>query len=594
MSEVVSSRPEVAHVTTAADDTLKQKTRGAGVVSGGHLVARALKNEGVDTIFTLCGGHIIDIYDGCVDEGIRIIDVRHEQVAAHAADGYARQTGKLGRVVTTAGPGCTNAVTGVATAFRSESPILHIGGQGALSQHKMGSLQDLPHVDMMSAITKFAATVPSTERVADMVSMAAREAFNGAPGPAYLEIPRDVLDREIDVTKAVIPQPGRYRASTKSIGDPQAVEALADLLVNSERPAILYGQQVWTARGHEEAIALLRGLDVPGYFNGASRGLLPPGDSHHFDRTRSQAFAKADLIVIVGTPFDFRMGYGKRISKDLKLVQIDMDYRTVGKNRDIDFGLVGDPGAILGAALQAASGRLKNDKRQARQAWMRELSAAEEAATAKLMPLFTSDASPIHPYRVAHEINQFLSDDTIYIGDGGDVVTISAQAVRPRKPGQWMDPGALGSLGVSTGFAIAAGLANPEKEVLCYYGDGAFSMTSFDMETANRFGVPYIAVIGNNSAMNQIRYGQLAKYGEERGNVGNLLSDVPYGRFAEMLGGYGEEVREASKIAGALQRARESVAKTGKSAVINICLGRSDRLRARHDGADDVQINVNI
>ncbi|WP_175941044.1 thiamine pyrophosphate-binding protein [Caballeronia sp. BCC1704] len=570
MSEVVSSRPEVAPATTTADDTLKQKTRGAGVVSGGHLVARALKNEGVDTIFTLCGGHIIDIYDGCVDEGIRIIDVRHEQVAAHAADGYARQTGKLGCVVTTAGPGCTNAVTGVATAFRSESPMIHIGGQGALTQHKMGSLQDLPHVDMMSPITKFAATVPSTERVADMVSMAAREAFNGAPGPAYLEIPRDVLDREIDVSKAVIPQPGRYRASTKSVGDPKDIEKLADLLVNSERPAILYGQQVWTARGQEEAIALLRGLDIPGYFNGASRGLLPPGDPHHFDRTRSQAFAKADLIVIVGTPFDFRMGYGKRISKELKLVQIDMDYRTVGKNRDIDLGLVGDPGAILGAVLQAASGRLKNDKRQSRQAWMRELAAAEETATAKLMPLFTSDASPIHPYRVAHEINQFLSDDTIYIGDGGDVVTISAQAVRPRRPGQWMDPGALGSLGVGTGFAIAAGLANPEKEVLCYYGDGAFSMTSFDMETANRFGVPYIAVIGNNSAMNQIRYGQLAKYGEERGNVGNLLSDVPYGRFAEMLGGYGEEVYEASKIAGALQRARESIAKTGKSAVINI------------------------
>jgi acetolactate synthase-1/2/3 large subunit len=566
MSEVISSRPE----TTTADDTLKQKSRSAGIVSGGHLVAKALKNEGVDTIFTLCGGHIIDIYDGCVDEGIRIIDVRHEQVAAHAADGYARQTGKLACVVTTAGPGCTNAVTGVATAFRSESPIIHIGGQGALGQHKMGSLQDLPHVEMMAPITKFSAGIPGTERIADMISMAARECFNGAPGPSYLEIPRDVLDREVEITKAVIPQPGRYRASTKSIGDPQSIEALADLLVNSERPAILYGQQVWTCRGHEEAVALLRGLDVPGYFNGASRGLLPPGDPHHFDRTRSQAFSKADLIIIVGTPFDFRMGYGKRIGKDLKLVQIDMDYRTVGKNRDIDLGLVGDPGAILGAVLQAASGRLKNDKRQARQGWMRELSGAEEVATAKLMPLFKSDSTPIHPYRVAYEINEFLADDTIYIGDGGDVVTISAQAVRPRRPGQWMDPGALGSLGVGTGFAIAAGLANPEKEVLCYYGDGAFSMTAFDIETANRFKVPFIAVVGNNSAMNQIRYGQLAKYGNERGNVGNLLSDVPYGKFAEMLGGYGEEVRDPAKIAGALQRARESVKTTGKSAVINI------------------------
>jgi acetolactate synthase-1/2/3 large subunit len=555
---------------TTAEDTLQRKSRDAGVISGGHLVAKALKNEGVDTIFTLCGGHIIDIYDGCVDEGIRIIDVRHEQVAAHAADGYARQTGKLGCVVTTAGPGCTNAVTGVATAFRSESPILHIGGQGALTQHKMGSLQDLPHVDLMSPITKFAATVPSTERVADMISMAAREAFNGAPGPCYLEIPRDVLDREIDISKAVIPQAGHYRASTRSIGDPRDIEKLADVLVNAERPAILYGQQVWTARGHVEAIDLLRGLDVPGYFNGASRGLLPPGDPHHFDRTRTQAFANADVLVIVGTPFDFRMGYGKRISKDLKLIQIDMDYRTVGKNRDITLGLVGDPGAILGAVLQAAGGRIKGDKRQARQQWLRQLTEAEAAAAVKLMPLFNSNSVPIHPYRVAWELNEFLADNTIYIGDGGDVVTISAQAVRPRGPGQWMDPGALGSLGVGTGFAIAAGLANPHKEVLCYYGDGSFGMTAFDMETANRFGVPYLAVIGNNSAMNQIRYGQLAKYGEQRGNVGNLLGDVPFGKFAEMLGGHGEEVRDPAQIAPALARARESIVKLGRSAVVNI------------------------
>ena len=554
---------------TTAEDTLKEKTRDANVISGGHLVAKALKSEGVDTIFTLCGGHIIDIYDGCVDEGIRIIDVRHEQVAAHAADGYARQTGKLGCVVTTAGPGCTNAVTGIATAFRSESPVLHIGGQSALGQWKMGGLQDLPHVDMMKPITKFASTVMSTERIADMVAMAARECFAGAYGPSYLEIPRDVLDREIDVTRAVLPQPGHYRASTRSVGDPREIERLADLLVNAERPAILYGQQVWAARGGKEAVALLRGLDIPGYFNGASRGLLPPGDPHHFDRTRSQAFAKADVIVIVGTPFDFRMGYGKRISCPA-LVQIDQDYRTVGKNRDIAFGVVGDPGAVLGAVLQAASGRIKNDQRQARQKWMKALSEAEDAATEKLMPLFKSNNTPIHPYRVAYELNEFLTDDTIYIGDGGDVVTISAQAVRPRSPGHWMDPGALGSLGVGTGFAIAAGLAQPGKEILCYYGDGSFGMTAFDMETANRFGVPYLAVIGNNSAMNQIRYGQLTKYGPERGNVGNLLGDVPFGKFAEMLGGYGEEVRDPAQIGAALQRGRESIAKSGKSAVINI------------------------
>ena len=553
-----------------ATDTMVQKDKSGAVISGGHLVAKALASEGVDTIFTLCGGHIIDIYDGCIDEGIRIVDVRHEQTAAHAADGYARQTGKLGCVVTTAGPGCTNAVTGIATAFRSESPILHIGGQSSLTQHKMGSLQDLPHVDMMSPITKFASGVFSTERVADMVCMAARECFSGAYGPSYLEIPRDILDAEIPVEKAVIPEPGRYRASTKSVGDQSDIEKLADILVNSECPAVLFGQQVWASQGHEQAIEFVRALDMPAYMNGASRGMLPESDPHHFDRTRRDAFTNADVILIVGTPFDFRMGYGKRISSDLTLVQIDQSYSTVGKNRDIDLGIAGDPGAILAAVAQAASGRIGQVARQKRQAWMKELREIEQRKLQRLMPMFTTDQNPIHPYRLAYEINQFLGEDTIYIGDGGDIVTISAQAVRPRNPGQWMDPGALGSLGVGTGFAMAAKLAHPHKEVVCLYGDGSFGMTAFDMETSQRFGAPYLAIVGNNSAMNQIRYGQIAKYGMERGDVGNKLGDVPFSKFGEMIGGHGEEVREAGEIQPALQRARESIARTGKCAVVNV------------------------
>ncbi len=553
-----------------ASDTLAQKDKSGAVISGGHLVAKALSNEGVDTIFTLCGGHIIDIYDGCIDEGIRIVDVRHEQTAAHAADGYARQTGKLGCVVTTAGPGCTNAVTGIATAFRSESPVLHIGGQSSLTQHKMGSLQDLPHVDMMSPITKFASGVFSTERVADMISMAARECFSGAYGPAYLEIPRDILDAEIPVEKAVIPQSGHYRSSTRSIGDPADIEKLADILIQAERPAVLFGQQVWASQSHEQAIEFVRALEIPAYMNGASRGMLAEDDPHHFDRTRRDAFSHADVIVIVGTPFDFRMGYGKRISSHLTLVQIDQSYTTVGKNRDIDLGIAGDPGAILAAVSQAASGRIHQGARQKRQEWMRELRKTEAQKLEKLTPMFTTDQHPIHPYRLAYEINRFLEDHTIYIGDGGDIVTISAQAVRPRQPGQWMDPGALGSLGVGTGFAMAAKLAHPQKEVVCLYGDGSFGMTAFDMETSQRFGAPYLAIIGNNSAMNQIRYGQLAKYGAERGDVGNKLGDVPFSLFGQMIGGYGEEVHEAREIQPALQRAREAIAKTGHCAVVNI------------------------
>jgi acetolactate synthase-1/2/3 large subunit len=535
------------------------------LISGGHLVAKALKAEGVDVIYTLCGGHIIDIYDGCVDEGIEVVDVRHEQVAAHAADGYARLTGKPGVAVVTAGPGTTDAVTGVANAFRAESPMLLIGGQGALSQHKMGSLQDLPHVDMMTPITKFAATVPSTARAADLVSMAFRECFNGAPGPSFLEIPRDVLDAKVPADQARIPAAGRYRASTRGAGDPDDVEKLADLLVHAEKPAVLLGSQVWTTRATDAAIGLVRTLNVPAYMNGAGRGTLPPGDPHHFQLSRRHAFTEADLIIIVGTPFDFRMGYGKRLSPAATVVQIDLDYRTVGKNRDIDLGLVGDPGRILTAVAEAASGRL-NGGAVRRKEWLDELRAVEAKALAKRLPQLRSDASPIHPYRLVSEINDFLTEDSIYVGDGGDIVTFSGQVVQPKSPGHWMDPGPLGTLGVGIPFVLAAKQARPDKEVVALFGDGAFSLTGWDFETLVRYDLPFVGIVGNNSSMNQIRYGQAQKYGLARERVGNTLGDVHYDKFAQMLGGYGEEVRDPADIAPALRRARES----GKPSLINV------------------------
>ncbi|MGH3436484.1 MAG: thiamine pyrophosphate-binding protein [Sciscionella sp.] len=534
-------------------------------ISGGHLVAKALKAEGIDTIFTLCGGHIIDIYDGCVDEGIEVVDVRHEQVAAHAADGYARLTGRPGCAVVTAGPGTTDAITGVANAYRAESPMLLIGGQGALTQHKMGSLQDLPHVDMMNPITKFAATVPSTARVADLVSMAFRESYQGAPGPSFLEIPRDVLDAKVPVDQARIPEAGHYRASTHSAGDPEAIERLADLLAHAEKPAILLGGQVWTTRGTDAAIELVRTLNIPAYMNGAGRGTLPPGDPHHYQLSRRYAFNNADVLVIVGTPFDFRMGYGRRLSADATVVQIDLDYRTVGKNRDIDLGIVGDAASVLAAVSAAASGRADNGALK-RKGWLDELRGVEDEAKQKRLPNLRSDASPIHPYRLVNEINEFLTEDSIYIGDGGDIVTFSGQVVQPRSPGHWMDPGPLGTLGVGIPFVLAAKHTFPEKEVVALFGDGAFSLTGWDFETLVRYNLPFVGVVGNNSSMNQIRYGQAQKYGLERERVGNTLGDVPYHEFARMLGGHGEEVRDPKDIAGALLRARES----GKPSLVNV------------------------
>ncbi|MDC3322044.1 MAG: thiamine pyrophosphate-binding protein [Alphaproteobacteria bacterium] len=538
------------------------------MITGGELVAKALKAEGIDVIYTLCGGHIIDIYNGCLNEGIKIIDVRHEEVAAHAADGYARMTGKPGCAVVTAGPGTTHAITGVANAFRAEIPMLLIGGQSSQAQHKMGSLQDLPHVDMMQPITKFASTVMSTERCADMVSMAFRETRNGSYGPSFLEIPRDILDSSIPLSKAILPQAGKYSASPKTLADPIDIQKAADMISKAERPCVLLGQQVWTCQSTDEAIDFVRKLNIPAYLNGAARGTLPPGDQHHFHRTRRNAFTKSDCIIIVGTPFDFRMGYGKRLNPNANVIQIDMDYRTVGKNRDITIGLVGHIGRTLSAIADAGTKTNRDD-------WFKELRAGEESALEKLMPTFTTDKSPISPYRVAWELNQFLNEDTIYIGDGGDVVTISAQAVQPKRPGAWMDPGPLGTLGVGVPYAIAAKQASPESEVLLYCGDGAFSMTGMDFEAFVRHKLPVLVVVGNNSAQNQIRFGQIMKYGEEKGNVGNLLGDVPFDEFAKIFGGHGESVREAKDIQPALQRAREAV-KAGTPAIVNIWVDKEE------------------
>jgi acetolactate synthase I/II/III large subunit len=328
---------------------------------------------------------------------------------------------------------------------------------------------------------------------------------------------------------------------------------------------VLLGQQVWTCGASETAREFVERLNIPAYMNGAGRGTLPPDHPLNFQLTRREAFEAADVIVVVGTPFDFRLRYGKSL-KAKTVVQIDMSYATVGRNRDVDLGLVGDVGVILAAVTHAAGG--DKSAASARNTWVAGLREKENAAVAARLPKLRSDARPIHPYRLAYEIDNFLTDNSIFVGDGGDVVTFAGNVVRPKGPGLWMDPGPLGTLGVGTGFAMAAKLAHPSREVVALFGDGSFAMTGFDMQTAVRFGLPYIAIVGNNSYMNQIRCGQIQKYGKERGDVGNYLGDVDFEKFADMLGFYGEAVREPGQIRPALERAREA----GTCAIINVWL----------------------
>ena len=425
------------------------------LISGGHLVAKALKAEGVDVIFTLCGGHIIDIYDGCVDEGIKVIDVRHEQVAAHAADGYARITGKPGCAVVTAGPGTTDAVTGVANAFRAECPMLLIGGQGALSQHKMGSLQDLPHVDMMTPITKFAATVPDTARVADMVvdgvprvlqrRARARPSWRSR---ATCSTPRSPAE------KARVPEAGHVPRLDQIVGDPAAIERLADLLAQAEKPAILLGSQVWTLPRHRRGDRVRRTLNVPAYMNGAAAAPSPPGDPHHFQLSRRYAFDNADLI-----------SSSARRSTSVWATASALARRDRGPDRPrLPHGRQ-EPRhrprhrrrrrRVLAAVTQAASGPQRQRRAPARKAWLEELRGRGDGRSRSGCRGCSSDASPDPPatgsprdQRVPHrglDLHRRRRRHRHLLRPGR-----AAQVARPLD-----GPGPLGTLGV--GIAVRDG-----------------------------------------------------------------------------------------------------------------------------------------
>ncbi|HOV84998.1 MAG TPA: thiamine pyrophosphate-binding protein [Syntrophobacteraceae bacterium] len=533
-----------------------------GNVSGGQLVAKALKQEGVEAVFTLCGGHVMDIYNGCLDENIRIIDVRHEQTAAHAADAWTRLTGVPGVAVVTAGPGVTDAVTGVANAFRAQVPMLLIGGQAPVRKLLKGGLQEMNHVDILKPVTKFSCTVLSTERIPEIIGTAFREAFSGRPGPVFLEIPQDVLDGEVDEREVHIPV--RTRSQGRMTGDPKLMERAVELLSRAQRPVVLAGTQVWTCRGAAQLLAFVEKARVPTYLNGAARGCLPPDSPRLFSRSRRYALSRADVVLILGTPLDFRLGYGGSIGPDARIIQVDLDYSELCRNRAVEVPIQADSSAVLEELAQRVSASAESEH------WPTELRGREADLEAQDRGSLHSDAVPIHPLRLAREIDEFLGDESVVIVDGGDVVTMSASVIRARKPGHWLDPGPLGTLGVGTPFAVAAKTAMPDKEVVVLFGDGAFGLTGFDYDTLVRFNLPVIGIVANNAAWNQVRFAQLNKYGPERGNTANLLSPLRYDRIVEAMGGHGEHVTDPSGIRPALERARES----GKPACINVMVDR--------------------
>ena len=532
-------------------------------VHGGKLVGRALKNAGVECIFTLSGGHIMPIYEGALDEGIRIVDVRHEQAAVHAADAWSRlRPGSLGCAVLTAGPGVTDGVTGVANAWRANSPILVIGGQGPLDNLRRGSLQEMDHVSVMRPITKWADACYDTKRLPEFVEIAVRHAVSGIPGPAFLEVPMDVLMGEAEFDQAWFPK--TRSVPPRLAPDRSDVLAALEVLRHARRPMLMAGTGVKWSGGGEALRRFIQETRIPTFTNGMGRGLVRFDDPQFFNRVRKEALKSCDVFLIAGVALDFRLRFGQAAPRDAKIVQLDIENQLIGQNRSADAAVVGNIGLTFEMMLQV----MKEESIQLDFTALRdELRERETEVETSFQAQLNSDESPVDPLRMCREIRDFINEDTILIGDGGDIVAQASKVIPVMQENCWMDPGPLGTLGVGMPFALAAQLACPEKRVLIVYGDGAFGLNGFEYDTAVRFNLPIVGIVGNDAAWGQMMRPQALLYGEDR-LVATQLRYTRYDKVVEALGGHGEYCERPEEIRPALERAFSS----GKPALVNVKL----------------------
>ena len=526
-------------------------------LQGGRLAAQAIKAAGVDTIFTLCGGHVMPIYEGCRLEGVRVVDVRHEQSAGHAAEAWGRVNRACGVAVVTAGPGVTGVVTAVANCRVAQTPLVVIGGARPLVQAEQGALQELDQLSLFKPVTKWAAQCTQAGRIPELVATAFRHALAQPRGPVYLELPMDVLFTDATADAPIAPS----RSEARAFGDPREIMNAADLLTNAERPMVIAGSGIWWDGAWRQLAAFAQNGRLPVFLNGSGRGALPPDHELLFQHARGAALAAADVVCVVGTPLDFRLRFG-RWNGDAKLVHVHADASELGRNKAPAAGIVGDSAAVLGILADAVK-----SPAHAREPWLERLAEAERAWWDEHRPEIESDAAPIHHYRLGKALDDVIDDGTIVIGDGGDVVAAVSRVLRVRRPGHWLDPGPFGCLGVGPPYALGVKAARPEKQVVVIAGDGAFGLNGFEFETLTRLRLPVVFVIGNDGAWGEIRVPQVGIYGPDA-EVATRLAPTPYHRLTGAFGGHGEHVARPEELAPALERALAA----GEPAIVNVML----------------------
>jgi acetolactate synthase-1/2/3 large subunit len=524
-------------------------------VQGGRLAAQAITAEGVDAIFTLSGGHVMPIYEGYRHEGVRVVDVRHEQSAAHAAEAWGRVRRHCGVAVVTAGPGVTGTVTAIANAAAAQVPLVVIGGARPLVNAEQGALQEFDQLSLLKPITKWAAVCAHTARIPEYVGIAFRQALATPRGPVYLELPMDVLFDE----SSADPQPAPSRVEVRAAGEPDAVERAAALLARAERPAIVAGSGVWWDGAAPALDALATTLQAPVFLNGSGRGSLPPEHPLFFQHARGAALAGADVVLVAGATLDFRLRYGR--FGDGALVHVHGDPRELGRNRVPDVGVAGDCSLVLGA-LAALVGA-----RRGHPAWLESVRQAEHAWWEGHRAELESESAPLHHYRLGAELDRVLPDDAVVIGDGGDVVAAVSRVLRIHRPGHWLDPGPFGCLGVGPGYALGVGTAGGAGAIVVVMGDGAFGLNGLDYDSLVRARVPAVLVIGNDGAWGEIRVPQIGIYGKE-GEIATRLAPSRYDRICDVFGGHAEHVERPAELGPALERALAA----GEPAIVNVML----------------------
>jgi len=568
-------------------------------MTGGDLIADVLKQQGVSWLFTLCGGHISPILVSAKARGIRVVDVRHEANAVFAADAVARLTGVPGVAAVTAGPGATNTVTAVKNAQLAQSPVVVLGGATATLLKGRGSLQDIDQMALMRPHVKWATTVDRVSELGPTLEKAFLTARSGVPGPVFVECPVDLLYDPSLVRQWYVAKtgdkarslrdlalqwyirrhlrkvfgeggeaPGAPRRPAPPAPSPGGVRRAADYLSASQRPVLLIGSQALLSPLEVTALAEAVGaLGLPVYLSGMARGLLGPDHPRQLRHHRKQALREADLVILAGTPCDFRLDYGDHINRGAVLISANLSRVDLHKNRRPTLGVLGAPDLFLRALAREAKGQ------PARAAWVETLRARDAQREAEIRTLAEAPSpGGVNPLRLCREIDRALDPDSVIVADGGDFVSSAAYITRPRGPLSWLDPGAFGTLGVGAGFALGAKLVRPSAEVWILYGDGSAGYSLAEADTFVRHHIPVIAVVGNDAAWTQIAREQVEVLKDD---VGTVLAPTDYHRVAEGSGAVGFAVRVAEEVPAVLAAAK-AAARAGHPVFVNAIIGKTD------------------